>query len=217
MGRECDLGASQPGLSASLSGLPYPGRPSSRRPGSRMASSSAWSALTALSNSSAGVTSACPSVSKVGRSSATWSCTTPSASSFWTRRKKAVVRFMAGLGASLPRTHLQARQNVDIAWWTADLRLLNALPSRARAGAAPDGAKLSFGGNLVPHATLVRIAILRRQSRGRPARRLKVEARHLLACRRKPRQAEQEEGRRARHGRLHGVSLVRAEPPVEAA
>ena len=98
-----------------------------------------------------------------------------------------MVRFMAGLGASLPRTHLQARQNVDIARWTADLRLLNALPSRARAGAAPDGAKLSFGGNLVPQATLVRIAILWRQSRGCPARGLKVEARHLLACRRKPR------------------------------
>src|SRR5215207_8960087 len=221
MGRECDLGASQPGLSASLSGLPYPGRPSSRRPCSRMASSSAWSALTALSNSSAvataGVTSACPSVSKVGRSRATWSCTTAPASSSWTRSRKAVVRFMAGLGASLPRTHLQARQNVDIARWTADLRLLNALSSRARAGAAPDRAKLSFGGNLVPHAALVGIAILRRQSRGCPARGLEVEARHLLGCRREPRQAEQEEGRCARHGRLHGVSLVPAGPPVEAA
>jgi hypothetical protein len=35
MGRECDLGASQPGLSASLSGLPYPGRPSSHLPCTR--------------------------------------------------------------------------------------------------------------------------------------------------------------------------------------
>jgi hypothetical protein len=120
-------------------------------------------------------------------------------------RRKAVVRFMAGLGASLPRTHLQARQNVDIARWTADLRLLNALSSRARAGAAPDGAKLSFGGNLVPHAALVGIAILRRQSRGRPARGLKVEARHLLGCRREPRQAEQEEGRRASRSTAWGL------------
>jgi hypothetical protein len=112
---------------------------------------------------------------------------------------------MAGLGASLPRTHLQARQNVDIARRTADLRLLNALSSRARAGAAPDGAKLSFGGNLVPHAALVGIAILRRQSRGRPARGLKVEARHLLGCRREPRQAEQEEGRRASRSTAWGL------------